>query len=395
MVTAGVFVLARSSPILEFSPVVLFFVSLVGAFTAFFAATTGLVQNDLKRVIAYSTCSQLGYMVFASGLSQYALGVFHLSNHAFFKALLFLGAGCIIHAIKDEQDLRRIGGLAYLLPFTYSFILVGSLALVGFPFLTGFYSKDAILEFSLSNFSVTGGLCHWFGVISALFTSFYSFRLLVLGFLGYPNGFKSFYKNCHEAPLFIAVSLIPLGLGSLFIGFFCRELFLGAGTPFWANSIFIYPVRESIIEAECAPVILKQIPLFFTVMGAAVSFSFIYHNPIITYRFLFFNQMFRVFYTFLNQRWLFDRVYNESFAKAFLFFGHAISFRIVDKGALEILGPFGIVFIFPGLSKQLISLQSGRVYHNVLFIVYGLGFLLCSPLFYSSNGCFFLISVGC
>ena len=139
MVTAGVFVLARSSPILEFSPVVLFFVSLVGAFTAFFAATTGLVQNDLKRVIAYSTCSQLGYMVFASGLSQYALGVFHLSNHAFFKALLFLGAGCIIHAIKDEQDLRRIGGLAYLLPFTYSFILVGSLALVGFPFLTGFY----------------------------------------------------------------------------------------------------------------------------------------------------------------------------------------------------------------------------------------------------------------
>jgi len=137
-----------------------FFINVVGAFTAFFAATTWLVQNDLKRVIAYSTCSQLGYMVFASGLSQYALGVFHLSNHAFFKALLFLGAGCIIHAMGDEQDLRKMGGLASLLPFTYSFMLVGSLALVGFPFLTGFYSKDAILEFSFSNFSVAGSICH-------------------------------------------------------------------------------------------------------------------------------------------------------------------------------------------------------------------------------------------
>lgn len=160
MVTAGVFVLARSSPILEYSPLALFLVSLIGAFTAFFAATTGLVQNDLKRVIAYSTCSQLGYMVFASGLSQYAVGVFHLANHAFFKALLFLGAGCVIHALGDEQDLRRIGGVARLLPFSFSAMFIGSFALVGFPFLAGFYSKDSILELSYASFSVSGSVCH-------------------------------------------------------------------------------------------------------------------------------------------------------------------------------------------------------------------------------------------
>ncbi len=182
MVTAGVFMIARCSPVFEYAPSALLVVTVVGAMTSFFAATTGVVQNDLKRVIAYSTCSQLGYMVFACGLSQYAVGVFHLMNHAFFKALLFLSAGSVIHALADEQDMRKMGGVVKLLPFTYAMMFIGSLALIGFPFLTGFYSKDVILEVAYAKYTVGGNFAYWLGVLSALFTSYYSFRLLFLTF---------------------------------------------------------------------------------------------------------------------------------------------------------------------------------------------------------------------
>src|SRR6056300_1849860 len=200
MVTAGVFLLARCSPLIEYSSQALVIITLLGASTAFFAATTGVVQNDLKRVIAYSTCSQLGYMVFACGISQYAVGVFHLMNHAFFKALLFLSAGSVIHALADEQDMRKMGGVVKLLPFTYSMMFIGSLALIGFPFLTGFYSKDVILEVAYAKYTIGGNFAYWLGVISALFTSYYSFRLLFLTFLGPINAFKSNLKHVHDAP---------------------------------------------------------------------------------------------------------------------------------------------------------------------------------------------------
>ena len=191
MVTAGVFLLARSSPIYEYIPLILNIITIVGASTAFFAATIGLVQNDLKKVIAYSTCSQLGYMVFACGLSNYFVGVFHLINHAFFKALLFLGAGSIIHAVADEQDMRKIGGIKNLIPFTYSMMIIGSLALIGFPFLTGFYSKDIILEIAYGKYSYFGHFSFYLGTIGAFFTAFYSTRLLYLTFLSKPNGYNS------------------------------------------------------------------------------------------------------------------------------------------------------------------------------------------------------------
>jgi len=207
MVTAGVFLLARCSFIFEFSPVALNFVTFIGSLTAFFAATTGLFQNDMKKVIAYSTCSQLGYMIFSCGLSSYEVGVFHLSNHAFFKALLFLGAGSVIHAVNDEQDMRKLGGLQKLLPFSYAIMLIGSLALMGFPFLTGFYSKDIILEIAYAKFTFLSHFAYTLGTLAAFCTAFYSIRLLFLVFLAEPNGNREIIVNAHEGSWRIGLPL--------------------------------------------------------------------------------------------------------------------------------------------------------------------------------------------
>lgn len=200
LVTAGLFLICRSSPLFEMAPTALVVVTVFGAMTAFFAARTGLVQNDLKRVIAYSTCSQLGYITFACGLSNYNVAIFHVANHAFFKALLFLRAGSVIHAMNDEQDMRKMGGLVRILPFTYAMIFIGSLSLIGFPFLTGFYSKDVILELAYASCTVHGHFAHWLGTMAAFFTAFYSFRLLYLTFLGEPNGHKRVMNHAHESP---------------------------------------------------------------------------------------------------------------------------------------------------------------------------------------------------
>jgi NADH-ubiquinone oxidoreductase chain 5 len=200
LVTAGVFLVARSSLIFEFAPFALLIVTVFGAMTCFFAATTGLLQNDLKKVIAYSTCSQLGYMVFACGVSNYSVSVFHLANHAFFKALLFLGAGCVIHAVSDEQDMRKMGGLRKIIPFTYVMMLIGSFSLSGFPFLTGFYSKDVILEVSFAGYTLFSHFSYWLGSFGAFFTAFYSVRLTYLTFLSLPNGFRPVIFTAHESP---------------------------------------------------------------------------------------------------------------------------------------------------------------------------------------------------
>jgi proton-translocating NADH-quinone oxidoreductase chain L len=216
MVTAGVFLLARCSYFFEFSPISLNFIVLIGATTAFFAATVGLFQNDMKKVIAYSTCSQLGYMIFACGLSSYDVGLFHLYNHAFFKALLFLGAGSVIHALGDEQDMRKMGGVKNILPFSYAIMLIGSLALIGFPFLAGFYSKDIILEVCFAKQTITGHFSFILGVFAAFCTAFYSSRLLFLVFLSNPNGNKNIIINAHEGgfkmtlPLFLLVIYLQI-----------------------------------------------------------------------------------------------------------------------------------------------------------------------------------------
>ena len=277
MVTAGVFLIVRCSPLFQEANIILPLMTIIGSLTTFFAATTALVQTDLKRVIAYSTCSQLGYMVTACGLSAYNVSIFHLSNHAFFKALLFLTAGSIIHAMGNEQDMRKMGGLLNFLPFSYCMILIGSLALMGFPFLSGYYSKDVILEIAYAKFTVTGHFAFWLGSVSAMFTSFYSIRLIFLTFLGEVNATKNNIKNIHDAPFLMALPMAFLSILSIFVGYFTKDLFVGLGTPFWGNSIaFSTSDYDVFLTAEFLPFSIKIIPVFFSFLGTFL--SIIYYN---------------------------------------------------------------------------------------------------------------------
>jgi NADH-ubiquinone oxidoreductase chain 5 len=272
MVTAGVFLIARSSPIYEYSPIILKLITVVGASTAFFAASVGLLQNDLKRVIAYSTCSQLGYMIFACGLSNYSVGIFHLVNHAFFKALLFLGAGSIIHAVSDEQDMRKMGGLKNLIPFTYSMMVIGSLALIGFPFLTGFYSKDVILEVAYGKFNSQGHYSYFLGSVGAFLTAFYSTRLLYLTFLTKPNGYKSVICSAYDSSYQISIALAILSIPSIFIGYYTKDMVIGLGTDFWGNSLFVLSENMNMFDAEFISHFYKLLPVILSLSGASLSF---------------------------------------------------------------------------------------------------------------------------
>jgi len=368
MVTAGVFLVARCSPIFEYAPEALSVVTLVGAMTAFFAATTGVVQNDLKRVIAYSTCSQLGYMVFACGLSQYAVGVFHLMNHAFFKALLFLSAGSVIHALGDEQDMRKMGGVAKVLPFTYSMMVIGSLALVGFPFLTGFYSKDVILEVAYAKYSVPGHFAYWLGLTSALCTSYYSFRLLFLTFLGPVNALKSQYKTIHEAPLPMAVPLVLLGFGSIFVGYLAKDMMIGLGTPFWSNALVTLPVHSLVLESEYIPQSVKALPFVCTALGLVVALNLNLVSSAFTYM-VKTSTLGSLFYTFLNKRWVFDKVYNDLVAGPALHLGYAVTFKTLDKGVLEVVGPSGLIQVVLHTLGKIRSLHSGLIFHYAVLML--------------------------
>nr|WVH44638.1 NADH dehydrogenase subunit 5 [Leucaena leucocephala] len=369
MVTAGVFMIARCSPLFEYPPTALIVITSAGATTSFLAATTGILQNDLKRVIAYSTCSQLGYMIFACGISNYSVSVFHLMNHAFFKALLFLSAGSVIHAMSDEQDMRKMGGLASSFPFTYAMMLMGSLSLIGFPFLTGFYSKDVILELAYTKYTISGNFAFWLGSVSVLFTSYYSFRSLFLTFLVPTNSFGRDILRCHDAPIPMAIPLILLALGSLFVGYLAKV------SHFWANSPFVLPKNEILAESEfAAPTITKLIPILFSTSGASVAYNV---NPVA-------DQFQRAFqtstfcnrlYSFFNKRWFFDQVLNDFLVRSFLRFGYEVSFEALDKGAIEILGPYGISYTFRRLAERISQLQSGFVYH------YAFAMLLGSTLF--------------
>src|SRR5438876_2009695 len=272
LVTAGLYLLIRSSPLLEFSSTALLVITLVGASTAFFAATCGLVQNDLKRIIAFSTISQLGYMVMAVGLSQYNVALMHVINHAFFKALLFLGAGAVIHSFSDQQDVRRFGGLIKFLPFTYTTMLVGTLSLLASPWLTGFYSKDLIIELAYGQYTFSGTYAYILGSITAGITAFYSFRLISLVFLTTPNGPRTVYLNSHEANLSVIIPLLILALFSIFFGFIFSDLFVGVGSDFFGNSLFIHPTNLSLIEAEFSlPLVIKLLPAIFSLLGASLA----------------------------------------------------------------------------------------------------------------------------
>jgi NADH-ubiquinone oxidoreductase chain 5 len=389
MVTAGVYLLLRSSPILEYGSTILIIITWVGALTAFFAATTGLLQNDLKRVIAYSTCSQLGYMVFACGLSNYSIGIFHLVNHAFFKALLFLSAGAVIHALNDEQDMRKMGGLVNLLPFTYTMILIGSLSLMALPFLTGFYSKDLILEVAFGQYLFTGNVAYWLGTISAVFTAFYSLRLLALTFLTYPNGPRINYLGTHEAPFIMAVPLVLLAIMSIFFGYVTKDLFIGVGTNFWGNSLFVHPNHVSLIEAEFAiPTFYKLLPLMGSLFGGGLALVLYHLFPLFTIS-LTENTLGRTLYRFLNQKYWFDNIYNNLILSKLLNFGYTTN-KTLDRGVIELVGPYGLVNVFKNASTKITSLDTGFIPSYAMYIFSGL-IVFITLIFYVGDPRLFLL----
>ena len=375
MVTAGVFLIARSSPIYEYAPNILMYITIAGACTAFFAATVGLLQNDLKKVIAYSTCSQLGYMVFACGLSNYSVGVFHLSNHAFFKALLFLGAGSVIHAVADEQDMRKMGGLKNLVPFTYSMMTIGSLALIGFPFLTGFYSKDVILEVAYGKYSNPGHFSYLLGSMGAFLTAFYSTRLAYLTFLSPPNGYKRVICAAYDSSYQICIALAILSLPSMFIGFYSKDMIIGMGTDFWGNSIYVLPEHMNMIDAEFIEHIYKVLPVILSLCG--VMSSFLLYTFASQFLFNFKTSIIgKNLYNFLNKKWFFDKVYTEYIGQFFFSFGYNVSYKIIDRGIIEIFGPHGISNAISIKSNYLVKLQSSYIYHYTLIILIGSTFVL-------------------
>lgn len=376
MVTAGVFLLARASFIFERLEHVMLFITTLGAITTFFAATTGLVQNDLKRVIAYSTCSQLGYMVFACGLSGYSAGVFHLSNHAFFKALLFLAAGSVIHSVNDEQDMRKMGGLKNFLPFTYGMMVIGSLALAGFPFLSGFYSKDLILELAVSKYEKVSMLAYILGSISAFLTAFYSSRLLYFTFISKPNGYKKIISQAHESNFNITFSLACLAIPSIFIGYFTKDMLVGVGSPFFNNVLFQKFEYFTLYDAEFFPYFfLKILPVCGSLFGVCFAFLLYLKN------FKFVTELKMSFlgkkiYQFLNKKWFFDKIYNEMFGQMFFSFGYNKSYKLIDRGVFEMLGPTGISVLAIKMSTDLRKLQSGSVYHYTFSVLLGITLLM-------------------
>ena len=369
MVTAGVFLISRSSPIFEFVDDLLEIITFTGASTAFFAASIGLVQNDLKKVIAYSTCSQLGYMIFACGLSNYSVAIFHLFNHAFFKALLFLGAGSIIHSVLDEQDMRKIGGLKQLMPYTYSILVIGSLALAGFPFLAGFYSKDLVLEVAYAKYTSISHFSYYLGSVGAFLTSFYSTRLIYLTFICKPNGHKTIVIFASDSSYVICLTLICLAFPSLFIGFFTKEIFVGLGTDFWGNAIFIKPENMSLFEGECISNKFKTFPVQSSLLGAFAAYTFYNYNPRVFFLLKKSSWGLKI-YNFLNKKWFFDKLYQEHIFQYFFIFGYLTSYKLIDRGIFEIIGPYGLNYALPKVGLELQKLQSGYLYHyTFLFLV--------------------------
>jgi len=375
MVTAGVFVVLRSSPILEYSNFGLLIVTIIGSLTAFMAATIGVVQNDLKKVIAYSTCSQLGYMILACGLSNYSIGLFHLMNHAFFKALLFLSAGSVIHAMADEQDMRKMGGLIKVIPITYIMIVVGSLALMGFPFLTGFYSKDILLELTYGTYHISGLFAYWLGTLSAFFTSFYSIRLVYLTFIKPNNSSYSDISNAHESSIVMLIPLWILGFGSIFVGFLFKDLFLGLGVDTWNTSLFQLVTHVSFFESEFLSYKVKLIPFIFSISGS-LSAILIYHIYESKFVSLDFYKKVYYLYSFFVKKWYFDNIYNAYIVNNILHFGYHISFKLVDRGILELFGPLGITRTLSVLTKKTSNLQSGLIYHYVFMMILGITFFI-------------------
>jgi len=368
MVTAGVYLLMRSSPLIEYSSTLLLLCLWLGAITTVFSSLIGLFQQDIKKVIAYSTMSQLGMMVIAIGLSSYNTALFHLINHAFYKGLLFLGAGAIIHAIADNQDFRKYGGLISFLPLSYSVIFIASLSLVAFPFMTGFYSKDFILELAYGQYCFSGIAVYFIALIGAIFTTLYSTKILHLTFLTNPNGSIVYYKFASESDIFINIPLILLAIFSIIFGYITRDVFIGLGSNFFIdNSIFIHPIHETMIDTEFAVLIIfKLLPFIFTILFSvlAIIFSEYLVETVINFKLSKFG---RIIFGFFNQRFLIEFFYNKYITNLVLNLGGQTT-KILDKGSIELLGPYGLEKILVK-SAKLISIINTSIPTNYGLII--------------------------
>jgi len=382
MVTAGVYLLMRSSPLIEYSNTVLILCLWLGAITTIFSSLIGLFQQDIKKVIAYSTMSQLGMMVVAVGLSSYNTALFHLVNHAFYKALLFLGAGAVIHAVADNQDFRKYGGLKAFLPLTYSVMLIASLSLVAFPFMTGFYSKDFIIESAYGQYYFSGTAVYFVSTIGAMFTTLYSVKVLYLTFLTNPNGPLVNYKHAHEGDIFMSLPLIILAVFSIFFGYITKDIYIGLGTSFFSdNSIFIHPSHEILLDTEFAvPTLFKILPLIFTVSLSILSLVLSERTPKVLTHFKLSRFGYNTF-SFFNQRFLVELYYNRYITDKVLQLGGQTT-KVLDKGSIELIGPYGLEKGLVSLSKNISKLDTGVITSYALYILVGLSFYILIPYLY-------------
>ena len=370
MVTAGVFLVVRCSPIFEYSQIALNIICIVGMTTAFFAATVALVQNDIKKIIAYSTCSQLGYMFFAAGIGAYNVAIFHLFTHAFFKALLFLGAGSVIHSLNNEQDIRKMGGIWRKLPYSWGLMIVGTLALSGFPFFSGFYSKEAIIEFAYLKGNTLGYYVVAIGIFTALLTAIYSWRLIFKTFHGTYENKELKIDSIHESPYVMLVPLIVLAIGSIFAGFFFKELFIGqyASNNFWSDSIkFLSP-----ISTDHPPLWIVYFTPVIVVLSIPIAYYLFVKNKDITNWLVNEN---KPLYNFLINKWYFDELYEYLFVRTFkrigIFFWKNIDLKTIDR-----FGPDGISNLIKKLSVRAVKFQSGYIYQYAFIMLLGFSALL-------------------
>jgi len=370
MVTAGVFLVVRCSPIFEYSPLALNIITVVGMSTAFFAATVALAQDDIKKIIAYSTCSQLGYMFFAAGVGAYNVAMFHLFTHAFFKALLFLGSGSVIHSFKDEQNINLMGGVWKKLPYTWILMIIGTLALTGFPFLSGFYSKDAIIEFAYLRGNTAGYFAAGIGIFTALLTSIYSWRLLFKTFHGDYNNKKLKITSMHESPMVMIIPLIILAIGAIFSGFLFKDLFIGveSSSNFWKNSIFFLEP----LSHDHPPSWFIFLTPILVILSIPIAYYFFIKNNKITNDIVNGNLP---LYNFLKNKWYFDELYDYLFVnpskKIGLYFWKKIDLRFIDR-----FGPDGISSLIKNISLIAVKFQNGFIYHYAFVMLLGFSALL-------------------
>jgi NADH-quinone oxidoreductase subunit L len=369
MVTAGVFLVVRCSPIFEYSQVALNLVTVIGMITAIFAASVALVQNDIKKIVAYSTCSQLGYMFFAAGVGAYHVAMFHLFTHAFFKALLFLGAGSVIHAFKNEQDIRNMGGVSKKLPYTYVFMLLGTLALTGFPFLSGFYSKDAIIEFAYLKNSSLGNYAATIGIVTAFLTSIYSWRLFFKAFHGTYNNKKIPINETHESPVVMLIPLVFLSVGAIFSGYIFKNIFIGhSSNEFWQSSVFF--LNE--IEHDAIPLWFLLVTPVLVLISIPISFYLYILNPKILDDFKNTNIP---LYNFLFNKWYIDEIYEKIFVNPAKKIG-SFFWKKGDIGIIDKFGPDGISKLIKIISNKTGRFQTGFIYDYAFVMLLGLSILL-------------------